>query len=60
MSKFSAIEFIKKKKEIPKGDCLTCKNFYKEDDTEICLKADKFILPEFRPYHCKDWSDIDE
>lgn len=33
---------------------------YKEDDTEICLKADKFILPEFRPSHCKDWSDIDE
>lgn len=60
MNKYSATELLKRRKEIPKGDCRTCKHFYKEDDCEVCLKVDKFILPEFRPYNCKDWSEKDE
>lgn len=56
MGNFSALETLKRKKEKPNGTCLSCKNFYKEGNCEICLKTDKFIIPEFRPYNCKDWS----
>ena len=55
MGNFSALETLKKKNH--NGTCLSCKNFYKEGNCEICLKTDKFIIPEFRPQNCKNWEE---
>lgn len=60
MSKFSATQFMKKRKKIPKGTCLTCKYFYVEDGVEICLSSDKFLIPELRPHNCKRYSEVVE
>lgn len=52
MNEFSAMEFLKKRKEKPTGTCISCKNFYVEDNIEVCLSSDKFLIPEFHPYNC--------
>ena len=54
--KFSATKFIKNKKR--NLGCLACKNWHKENNLEICLKSDKFILPDFRPYNCDNFEEV--